>query len=272
MARVRWLGYYPVKACGGTAVEVADVGPAGLRHDRAFMVVAPDGDFRSQRKFPVMAAIQPTMVEDRWMKLSAPGVEDIVLDVVPDGQRHEVATTIWQGKGVDQGAEARDWFSTVLGAPSMLVGVPPDHDRVSTGVTQGTVGFADSTAFLVVSESSLDTLNERIASRGGEPVPMDRFRPNVIVSGWVEPHTEDRVRAMTVGGVDLGYAKPCIRCSVTLVDQETGKRSGPEPIRTLADYRRDPDDGGVAFGMKAAVTKPGQLAVGDEVIVHSWMD
>jgi hypothetical protein len=272
MARVRWLGYYPVKACGGTSVEVADVGPAGLRHDRAYMVVAPDGNFRSQRKFPIMAAIRPSMLEDGRMALSAPGVEDIVLDVVPDGQRHEVATTIWQGKGVDQGVEAHDWFSAVLGAPSMLVGVPPDHDRVSTGVTKGTVGFADSTAMLVVSESSLDTLNERIASRGGEPVPMERFRPNIIVSGWVEPHTEDRVRAMTVGRVDLGYAKPCIRCSVTLVDQETGKRSGPEPIRTLADYRRDPDDGGVAFGMKAAVTKRGQLAVGDEVIVHSWMD
>ncbi|MDT7723982.1 MAG: uncharacterized protein QOI21_558 [Actinomycetota bacterium] len=271
MARVSWLGYYPVKACGGTSVEVADVGPAGLRHDRAFMVVAPDGNFRSQRRFPIMAAIRPVVLDDgRRMALSAPGVEDVVLNLVPDGQRHEVATTIWQGKGVNQGPEAQDWFSTALGAPSMFVGVPPDHARVSTGVTPGTAGFADSTAMLVVSDSSLDTLNERIASRGGEPVPMERFRPNIVVSGWVEPHTEDRVRAMTSGSVDLGYAKPCIRCSVTLVDQETGVRSGPEPIRTLADYRREPD--GVAFGMKAAVTKPGQLAVGDEVIVHSWLD
>jgi uncharacterized protein YcbX len=271
MARIAQLAYYPVKACGGTPLPEADVTPAGLRHDRSFMVVAPDGNFRSQRRFPIMAAIRPVVLDDgRRLALSAPGVEDFVVEVVVDGPRHEVATTGWQGKGVDQGAEAHDWFSTVLGERSELVGVPPDHHRVTSGKTPGTAGFADGHAVLVLSGSSLDNLNERIASRGGEPVPMDRFRPNIVLSGWVEPHTEDNVRAMTVGGVDLGYAKPCVRCTVTLVDQETGQKDGPEPIRTLAAYRRD-CDGGVAFGMKAAVTRPGQLAVGDEVIVHSWL-
>jgi uncharacterized protein YcbX len=272
VAKIVQLTYYPVKGCGGTSVQAAEVTPAGLRHDRSFMVVAPDGRFRSQRKSPVMAVIQPVVLDEgRKLVLSAPGVEDLVFDVVLDGPRHEVEITSWQGKGVDQGAEAHDWFSTVLGKPSVFVGVPPDHQRVTRGETPGTAGFADGHAILVASESSLDALNERIASRGGLPVPMERFRPNLVVFGWAEPHTEDKVRAMSVGGVEFGYAKPCIRCVVTTIDQETGERDGPEPLRTLADYRRDPG-GGVAFGMKAAITGPGQLAVGDEVIVHSWGD
>ena len=87
----------------------------------------------------------------------------------------------------------------------------------------------------MISLSSLDGLNERILERGGEPLPMDRFRPNVVVSGWPEPHTEDRVRRAVIGDVELAYAKDCVRCSVTMVDQETGLRAGPEPIRSLAD-------------------------------------
>jgi uncharacterized protein YcbX len=271
MARIARLVYYPVKGCAGTSVRTADVTAAGLAHDRSFMAVAPDGQFRSQRRHPVMAAIRPVVLDGgRRLTLSAPGIEDLPVDVAFDGPRHEVSTFSWQGKGVDQGADAADWFSTVLGEQSVFVGVSPDHQRVTSGETSGTAAFADGHALLVTSESSLDTLNERIASRGAEGVPMDRFRPNIVLSGWVEPHTEDRVRAMTAGTVRLGYAKLCVRCAVPTIDQETGRKDGPEPIRTLAGYRRD-HQGGVTFGMKAAVTAPGQFSVGDEVIVHSWM-
>jgi uncharacterized protein YcbX len=268
MARIARLTYYPVKGCAGTSVPAADVGPAGLAHDRVFQVVAPDGDFRSQRRYPVLAAVRPQVQGDR-LTLSAPDVEDLVLDVRRDGPRHPASTFSWHGDGVHQGAEAAEWFSAVLGLPSVLVGVAPDHERVTGGETPGTAAFADGHALLLASESSLDSLNERIASRGGEPVPMDRFRPNVILSGWPEPHREDDVRVMSVGTAKFAYAKQCVRCTVPMVDQETGAKAGPEPIRTLATYRRHPD-GGVVFGMKAAVLRPGQVAVGDEVIVHSW--
>ena len=153
--------------------------------------------------------------------------------------------------------------------PSALVGVAPDHKRVTSGRTSGTAAFADGHALLVASESSLDGLNARILERGAEPVPMDRFRPNIVVSGWPEPHTEDEVREMAAGTAKFGYAKQCVRCTVPMVDQETGAEAGPEPIRTLATYRRHPD-GGVTFGMTAAVLRAGQVAVGDAVIVHSW--
>jgi uncharacterized protein YcbX len=271
MAKVARLMYYPVKGCAGTSVRTAEVTMAGLAQDRAFMAVAPDGRFHSQRRHPVMAVIRPVLLDGgRRLTLSAPGVEDLHIEVAFDGPRHEVSTFSWQGKGLDQGPVAADWFSTVLGERAVLVGVSPDHHRVTGGETAGTAAFADGHALLVASETSLDTLNERIAARGAEPVPMDRFRPNIVLSGWAEPHTEDRVRSMTAGGAGIGYAKLCVRCAVPMIDQESGRKDGPEPIRTLASYRLDPE-GGVTFGMKAAVTRPGQVSVGDEVIVHSWI-
>ncbi|WP_205660759.1 MOSC domain-containing protein [Amycolatopsis vastitatis] len=268
MARIARLTYYPVKGCAGVEVPVAEVTPAGLAHDRVFQVVAPDGDFRSQRRHPVLAAVRP-ILRDGLLTLSAPGRGDLVIDVRVDGPRHPASTFSWQGEGVHQGEDASEWFSDLLRVPSALVGVAPDHQRVTSGQTPGTAAFADGHALLVASESSLDGLNARILERGGEPVPMDRFRPNIVVSGWLGPHQEDEVLEMDAGTAKFGYAKQCVRCTVPMVDQETGAKAGPEPIRTLATYRRHPD-GGVTFGMKAAVLRVGQVAVGDEVIVHSW--
>jgi uncharacterized protein YcbX len=268
MAKIARLRYYPVKGCGGTEVPAAEVTEAGLAHDRAFQVVAPDGDFRSQRRYPALAAVRPALRGDR-LALSAPGQEDLVVDVRKDGPRHPGSTFSWHGEGVHQGKAAAEWFSDLLKMPSVLIGVAPDHERVTSGETPGTAAFADGHALLIASESSLDGLNERIAAAGGEPVPIDRFRPNIVISGWEEPHREDEVREMGAGTAKFGYAKQCVRCTVPMVDQETGAKAGPEPIRTLATYRRHPD-GGVVFGMKAAVLRPGQVAVGDAVIVHSW--
>jgi hypothetical protein len=101
---------------------------------------------------------------------------------------------------------------------------------------------------------------------------MNRFRPNIVVSGRPEPHTEDRVLRASIGVVEIGYSARAIRCAVPMVDQATGAKSGPEPTRTLASYRRQPDyGGGVSFGMKAAVLTPGTISVGDEVLVHEWL-
>ncbi|WP_225978539.1 MOSC domain-containing protein [Gandjariella thermophila] len=261
---------YPVKGCAGVAVTDAEVTATGLAHDRSFMLVDADGGFVSQRTRPAMAVIRPRVLGGgARLVLSAPGAPDLALDVRVDGPRLAVSVFAWDGKGVDQGDEAAEWCSAVLGERCRLVRVPPEHDRVTSGETPGSTGFADGHALLVASLSSLDHLNARIIERGAQPVPMNRFRPNVVVTGWAEPHTEDRVRRAALGGVEVGFAKVCVRCTVPMVEQETGRRDGPEPIRTLADYRREPD-GGVSFGMKAAVLRPGRIAVGDPVHVHAW--
>lgn len=270
MVRVSALFSYPVKGCAGVELTRTAVFDAGIEHDRTFMVVDSEDKFRSQRNEPTMAVVRPTVLDGgSRLALSAPGVEDLVIEVEPEAPRRQVTVQRWQVIAADQGDEVAEWFSTVLGKPSRLVTVAPEHERVTPGELEGTTAFADAHALLIASEASLDELNSRILERGAEPVPMDRFRPNIVLSGWPEPHTEDRVRRISIGDAEFGYAMVCIRCTVPMVDQATGRKAGPEPIRTLADYRRDPS-GGVTFGMKAAVVRPGTIAVGDEVDVSRW--
>jgi uncharacterized protein YcbX len=271
-ARVVALHTYPVKGCAGIALTSAFLAPAGLAHDRTFMVVDERGVFRSQRRDPLLATIRPAISgEGRELELHAPGADALRVAVDIDGPRRPVEMFGNPYRGIDQGDAVAGWLTEVLGRPSRLVRVPPEHDRVTDGATPGRAGFADSGALLLVSQASWAELDRRIAERGTEGVPVDRFRPNVVVDGWAEPHVEDQVREMSVGDADLAFAKQAIRCAVTLVDQRTGARSGPEPLRTLADYRRVSDKG-VAFGAKFSVVRTGQLTVGDELVVHRWAD
>jgi uncharacterized protein len=258
VARVAELRCYPVKGCAGTALPDGELTPAGLTHDRSFLVVSRDGMYRTQRRHPLLATIRPEIdPAGEQLTLRAPGREPVVVPVDVTGPRHPVELFGAPYTGIDQGDASR------------LVRVPPEHHRVTDGETPGTAGYADSSAVLVTSWASWEVLNDRIAGRGDEPVAMARFRPNIVVTGWAEPHVEDRVRRAEVGGAELAFTKLAVRCAVTTVDQDTGERLGPEPLRTLAEYRRDPA-GGVTFGAKFSVTRPGKPAVGDELRVTRW--
>jgi MOSC domain-containing protein len=267
VATVSALIRYPVKGCAGTPVSTAVLTPSGLEHDRTFMFVTPDGLFRSQRTTPRLAAIRAEATGDKLV-LAAPGAADLAIDPRADGPRCPVRVHNWDGEAVEQDPDAGAWASELLGEPVRLVGQPPDHHR-AVDDWHGPVSFADSTALHATSLSSLDDLNARILERGADPVPMARFRPNIVFAGWPQPYTEDTVRELTVGTTELAWVKPDIRCKVTMTDQETGERAGPEPLRTLADYRRE-EDGGVSFGVKLSVRRPGELSVGDEVHVRAW--
>ncbi|MFI6586641.1 MOSC domain-containing protein [Embleya sp. NPDC050493] len=270
MATVVELICYPIKGCAGTSCDRALLTPAGLAHDRAFMVVDADGVFRTQRRDPQLAPIRPEIdAGGERLTLRRPGADPVTIDVDTGGPRRDVQLFGNPFRGIDQGDAAAHWLSQALGADSRLVRVPPEHERVTDGAIPGTAGYADSSPLHVLSRTSLDVLNARLGERGAPPLPMARFRPNVVVEGWADPHTEDRVRRCTVGEAELGYAKLAIRCAVTLVDQDTGTRAGPEPLRTFAGYRRAPQ-GGVAFGGKFAVLRPGKVAVGDELVVTEW--
>jgi uncharacterized protein YcbX len=274
MATVSALTYYPIKGCAGVTVDWAEVGPTGLRYDRSFAVVEPDDPVLSavtQRTLARLAVIRAQVLhEGTKLGLSAPGAQDIVLDVISSGPTTPMSVHKWLGAGLDQGDDAAGWLSDVLDTPVRLMRVTEDHDRDGSGKTPGKTGFADSTALLITSLSSLDELNARLLEKGADPIPMNRFRPNIVVAGWRHPHTEDRVWRMSIGDVEIAYGKRDIRCVVTTIDQLAGERAGHEPLRTLADYRREPD-GGVSFGMKAAVLWPGTLFVGDEVNVTEWL-
>ncbi|WP_336207075.1 MOSC domain-containing protein [Nonomuraea sp. LPB2021202275-12-8] len=263
---VRRLITYPVKGCAGIELTSAKLAATGLEHDRAFMVVDNDGDFRSQRGDPRLAIIRPAIDEDgSRLTLRAPGVADLHISVDLTSPRCLVRLFGTPYRGIDQGADAAAWLSALLGGRRRLVRMPPEHDRVTDGWTPGTSGYADSSPVHAVSQASLDELNRRLEV----PLPMKRFRPNIVIDGWDEPHLEDRARVVAIGTAELGYAKLAIRCAVTMIDQDTGGKAGPEPLRTLARYRRAAG-GGVAFGAKFSVLRPGRLAVGNGVRVSSW--
>jgi uncharacterized protein YcbX len=272
VAKVAALAYYPVKGLAGIPVESAEVGRTGLLNDRLFMLVEPDGSFLSQRKLPAMATLHAELAGDR-LRLSAAGAPSLELEIQYDGKRRDVSLFgKWFGQGVVQDAAADEWFTAQLGTPAALVRVTPEHERPGWGAHRGLTGYGDAHALMITSLSSLDGLNARIVEHGGEAIPMNRFRPNIVVSGWPEPHTEDKVLRMTAGAVEIGYSARGIRCAVPTVDQSTGAKSGPEPTRTLATYRREPAyGGGVSFGVKAAVLAGGTLRVGDEITVREWI-
>ena len=271
-AKVSALNYYPVKGLAGISVDQAEVTPTGLLHDRNFMLVDPEGAFMSQRTVPAMAPLRVAVLGDS-LRISADGADDLEVPIRYDGKRRDVSLfNSWFGAGVVQDSAADEWFSERLGRPMALVRVTPEHDRPGWGVHKGQTGFGDAHALMITSHSSLDGLNERIVEHGGDAIPMNRFRPNLVIAGWDEAHTEDRVLRASAGELEFGYACRSIRCAVPTVDQATGQKAGPEPTRTLATYRRQPDyGGGVSFGMKAAVLKPGTIRVGDEILVHDWL-
>ncbi|CAH9418944.1 MOSC domain-containing protein [Streptomyces globisporus] len=286
MATVVDLITYPVKGCAGTSVDSTHLTPAGLAHDRSFMVVSVDGVYRTQRRDPRLALVRPTASADgsRLTLASAQpesGHGALHLDVTTSAPRRDVDLFGATYRGIDQGDEAAAWLTDLLGTPSRLVRVPPEHDRKTDGLTPGTSGYADSSAVHVLSRASLAHLHTRMAEHGAPPLAMDRFRPNIVIDSlpegcqgedWAaEPHAEDRIRRATIGAAELGYTKLAVRCAVTLVDQKAGARGGPEPLRTLAGYRRF-SAGGVVFGAKFAVVRPGKLSVGDEVAVEAWGD
>ncbi|MFF9427974.1 MOSC domain-containing protein [Streptomyces sp. NPDC014746] len=285
MARVTDLICYPVKGCAGTSVTDARLMPAGLAHDRSFMVISEDGIFRTQRRHPRLALIRPTISADgtRLTLDSAVSTDHhgtLHLDVTTSAARRDVDLFGASFKGIDQGDDAAAWLSDALGTPSRLVRVPPEHDRIADGLTPGPSGYADSSAVHLLSRASLGHLNRRMADRGAPPLSMDRFRPNIVVDSheherdadWAAlPHAEDRARRISIGSAELGYAKLAVRCAVTMVAQDVGARQGPEPLRALAGYRRAAS-GGVVFGAKFSVLTPGKLSVGDEVAVTEWGD
>jgi uncharacterized protein YcbX len=259
---VSGLFIYPVKSCGGLAVDRARVGATGFELDRRWMVVGDNGQFVSQRTYPRLALVRLLLL-DESLVLKAPQMPELNLAVdVEDGPATRVR--VWDDECVatDAGKDAARWFSEHLGCSVRLVRMTADDARPlgATSAQPGdSVSFADRFPFLLISQASLDALNRRLSL----PVPMDRFRPNIVVDG-TGPHAEDGWDRLRVGEVSFRVAKPCARCVVTTVDQTTGER-GREPLRTLSTYRTV--DGQVLFGQNVVHEGRGVIRVGDPVSI-----
>ncbi|MEP7089361.1 MAG: MOSC domain-containing protein [Nocardioidaceae bacterium] len=263
-ARITRLARYPVKACAPELLEAVKVGAAGLLNDRLLAVVVADRVV-TQRELPVLSRIQPRL-EDGTGRLRLSLGERTVEDVVAlDGPTADVLLFDDPVAVVEQSPVLADWLSEVLGQPARLVGAPETTRRRSPGEVEGLTLLSDEGTLSLHSQASLDRLNEVLAGRGEPPLTADRFRANIVLDG-VAAHAEDRIRRFDLGDVVLRFAQVDERCAVTTVDQVVGRRAGPEPLRTLATYRRG-EDGGVLFGVYTAVERAGTLRVGDRVLL-----
>lgn len=247
---------YPVKGCRGILYDRAVLWGSGLLWDREWMIVDRDGTFVSQRTVPKLARIE-TVVDLNALVLRAVGHDELALPLAWFGGPSR-AVTVHRDclHATDCGDRAAAWMSAVLAGEYRIVRMGPSSVRpvASRSVSHARTAFADAFPLLAIGESSLEDLNRRIIARGSSPVRMDRFRPNLVVGGCV-PYAEDAWRRFRIGEIEFVGERPCTRCSVTTVDQQTGER-GVEPLATLATYRRTPD--GVIFGMNVTHRGPGE--------------
>ncbi|MEY4760322.1 MAG: hypothetical protein RLZZ200_178 [Pseudomonadota bacterium] len=262
--RIAALFVYPVKSCAGISVSAVDAMPTGLAHDREWMVVDGAGRFVTQREHPRMALLG-TALDPDGLRLAAAG-STLALPFDHEGPLREVM--VWRSKvpAFDAGDEAARFISDFLGQSLRLVRFDARHARLSnrdwTGGLKAPNLFSDGYPVLVASEASLADLNARIG--GATPLPMSRFRPNLVLGG-VGPWAEDRIADFNAGEAELRIVKPCTRCVITTTDQVSGQRDGVEPLRTLGTFRTDRRVGGVTFGQNAIVRRPGRVSVGDAV-------
>ncbi len=267
MITVSEVRYYPIKGCAGWRVDSAELTATGLLNDRLLVITTPDGMFLTQRKHPRMALIRPTIVGNQLM-LAAPGMAMTTVNIARRGDAK--AVTVWRDTiaAIDQGDRVAKWLSKFLQADVRLMAMDETHERkVDPNFATGAgdiVSLADGYALLAISQASLDMLNSKLA----EPIGMERFRPNIVLSG-TDPHAEDQWRKLRIGNIEMTGAKPCARCSVITVDQSTGIM-GKEPNTTLASYRKFPR--GIMFGMNLIHHNLGTISIGDEVVVSETHD
>ncbi|NTW38646.1 MAG: MOSC domain-containing protein [Cellulomonadaceae bacterium] len=274
------LHVQPVKSRRGVAVDHAAVEPQGLRDDRRWMVVGPDGVTLTAREHPPMLQVDAAPTP-KGLLLTATGGDSIQVTRPTTGPSVPVAMSR-VGTARDAGEAVARWLTDTLGREVRLVWLDdPTRRPVSAkhGGRQGdVVSFADTGPVLLTARSSLRRLDRWIGERWSqdhaacgaaagsrpEPLSMRRFRPNVVVDGDVEPFDEDGWALVRIGEVTFRLTEGCDRCSMTLIDPVTGAR-GKEPLRTLAQHRRR--DGVVWFGVRLAPVTAGTVRVGDDVEV-----
>lgn len=261
MAIVEELIIYPVKSCGGLAVEEAVVAPDGLAAggigDREWMLVREDGSFLTQREAPRMALVRPTLAADALL-LHAPEMPPLALPLRHGADLAPRQVQLWDDSllGADCGDDAAAWFSTAIGVACRVVRFLPEVVRPTstkwTGGLAASSKFADAYPILLIGRASLDDLNDKLRAAGRAPLPMNRFRPNIVV-GRTEAFDEDYTASFMAGALELRPVKPCPRCPVPSIDQATGI-AGPDPLDILRTYRTKPQmEDAICFGMNVIV-------------------
>jgi hypothetical protein len=256
------INIYPIKSCGGISLDAAVLEPRGLQYDRRWMLVDDDGMFITQRTLPRMALIRPRIGEEH-LEIEAPDMEPLLVPLTVESHLTD-PVQVWNDavEAVSVGDEASAWFSDFLEVHCKLVAMTESSVRYVDDAYAHhgeQVSFADGFPLLLISEASLADLNSRLV----KPMPMNRFRPNIVVKGC-SAYAEDTWKEITVGRIRLCVAKPCARCVIPTTDQRTGVRD-VEPLLTLSTYRKRNNN--IYFGQNLLPLDVGMLHVGDDVHV-----
>ena len=265
MPTVSALYVYPLKSARGVPMDVLELDDRGPRMDRRWMTVDDQGQFLSQRRIPTLALISPHPTREGLL-LSAPGMPPLLVrepDDAPGAPAIEGHVYGGACRVLLANPAASAWLTRFLGLSARLVFQPESTVLPMSPEYNGSlrdrrrIALTDGSPLLLIGQASLDDLNCRLET----PVPMNRFRPNVVLQGTA-PYEEDDWVSIVIGDVAFEVSRACIRCVTTTIDQATGEK-GVEPLRTLATYRRA--GSGVNFGQNLSHHAPGVIRVGDAV-------
>jgi uncharacterized protein YcbX len=265
---VTGLTIFPVKGCQGVRVGELELRHGGIVGDRQIMMVK-DGENYAQRDHPQVATIAVEVLEDGRLRLEHPAAGELVHAVATRGDEVPIKLLYNDITTLDQGDEIAAWCSEAMGEPDLrMVSLPKPWDKwIPLPVFERIDGkpqaqLYDVAPVLVNNEASLEDLNRRTA----EPVPMDRFRANIVLGG-LDPFQENEIHGLRAGDAELVYVTDCERCIMTTTDQVTGRRQSKEPLKTLSTYRKKDDKyaSGIVFGAYMAVSREGSLKLGERL-------
>ena len=272
------LSIYPIKSCQGIQLQTAQVTAKGFLWDREMMVISQKGKFLTQRQFPQLAKVRVDLADNSLtLSVADENIESLTFTPTLQGKAREVE--IWHDRtiAIDQGDSLAQWFHRVLELDNdkqcRLVRQSPQHKRIVRrkllGQYENTVSFADGYPCLLTATASLAELNRRIVEiyqDSSETVTMDRFRSNIVVETEI-PFEEDSWKTIQIGEIEFAVVKPCSRCIIPTVNQQSGDRNKlKEPLRTLGTFRQFGEQG-VMFGENMIPKQTGQISVGDRLKV-----
>lgn len=271
MLKLSEIYIYPIKSLGGIRLEKAKITTRGLENDRRFMLIDENGRFLTQREHHELAVFQ-TEIEGESLiitnKKDGSSIKIPTKHSIVDAINHPINVQIWDDEtsAIEVSKEASNWLTEALGIPTRLVYMHEDSQRKTDAQYSLTgneiTSFSDGYPILIAGQSSLNDLNSRLEN----PVNINRFRPNFVFTDG-EAFEEDDWHEFTIGDVGFFGVKPCSRCVMTTIDQESGEKNGNEPLFTLNKYRKAGNK--ILFGQNVLVSQLGTVSVGDDVTVLS---
>ncbi|MEN9570473.1 MAG: hypothetical protein RL172_1704 [Bacteroidota bacterium] len=264
MLQVSQLFIYPIKSLGGIQVSSAIVTDRGFKYDRRWMLVDDNGRFLTQREHPLMALLSVSLLDTGLRITYQPNPADSISIYFDEKINEQISAQVWDDTvpATLVSQQASDWLSQKINCSCRLVYMQEHTQRLidpQYNIGQRITSFADGYPMLLISQASLDDLNRKCS----EPIPMNRFRPNIVISG-AQPFEEDSMKEFVINQIHWQAVKPCARCVMTTINQQTAHK-GKEPLKTLATYRSKNNK--IYFGENIIAMATGSIQVGNSITV-----